>query len=270
MYLVYLMILLLCLHGICSESPQSSCKTISINSNLRTEQNPDASPIDVVFQNHGNAQLEILWLSASGVENSMGVLEPHDELSFSSYTGHAFRLRLLSTSDAIFEVVVMEKSTSVTYEVGRGCSEESTTFEDLSIRPEDYKFHSQKTITMIPNVEEVQKAIRLSQCQNIGLSDWISREVTVPGYHVLCFSPTSDGGAQNNGEWTVDIEAWKDGHDPINHRTRQTFTGSRYLQAPTYPFFLRLSCVFSVRCLAWSRYGDTWRICWIFLSPTPS
>jgi hypothetical protein len=181
-FVYYMGVLLLSLHVIGSGSQRAGCETIQVNSNLRTEHESDASEIEVTFQNRGNAQIELFWLSAAGVENSMGVLEPHDESALTSYTGHAFRARLLSTSDTIYEVLIKETTASVKYEVGKGCSDVSTTFDGLDISTNDYKFHSQKSITMIPDVEAVRKAMKFSPCKDIQLSDWISRKLAVPGY----------------------------------------------------------------------------------------
>jgi hypothetical protein len=53
-------------------------------------------------------------------------------------------------------------------------------------------------------------------------------------------SPADKSVGQNEkgSEWTVDIEAWKDGFDPINQRARQTFTGSRYSLSNCYYKFI--------------------------------
>lgn len=212
----------------CVVRAHGQCKAIEGKSDLRTQHLAHSGEVGVSFKNGGNATLEILWISESGVESSMGMLEPNSETSYTSYTGHAFRVRVLATSDTIYEVIVSKPTGEVSYVVGVGCSDATDVVAGSNVSFDSYKFSSLRTFRLIPDPQVVKQALASSPCSSVGIADWISRKVAVPGYHVLCLSHAKELPEGEGGGWAVELEAWREGFNALNQRTGQTFAGARY------------------------------------------
>mmetsp|Transcript_23902 Transcript_23902/g.35079 ORF Transcript_23902/g.35079 Transcript_23902/m.35079 type:complete len:585 (+) Transcript_23902:94-1848(+) len=214
--------------------PLSQC-TIHPDNNLHTVSSTSSTPVSVSFTNEGNADLDVLWLSSSGAETSMGYMEPQDTLYFSTYSGHAWRVRLLVSRDVVFEVTLPEGVSGDTeYSVGGDCvggkSEEDPDEKYFA----DSLFRTSRSYELVSNPDEVDAKVATSPCSDLGLSDWVSRSVAVPGYHVLCVVMEEPPASAQHTEWGMDVEAWREGYRPVNQNAGQVFMGSSIMDIRQY------------------------------------
>lgn len=205
-------------------SSSSDCKIIETPQKLKSSLLESSQEIELTFENLGEELVDVYWINYEGVEVYMDTIESHQSSFFTSFLGNAWRIKLQLNGNVIFEKVIQEDKSSILFQVGKGCNQIGFEFNTS-----EYTFKTLSNIELVPNPQLVETAIQKSPCFSLGISDWINKYVVANGYHVLCITKsTSPKGIENiNSNFSVSIEAWKDGYLSINQNSGQTFLVSR-------------------------------------------
>jgi hypothetical protein len=202
------------------EGDAGICQIISPQS-LKSQQN-SAESLEVTISNAGEEKMDIYWIDYTGKERYIDSLDQGDSSTFATFAGHVWRAKFHTSGRTNFERVLLAGDRNKVLIVGSGCKP-----LDFGLNFTEYLFKTTSDIEMIPNPPLVLQQISQSPCHSIGLTNWINKYVSAPGYHVLCLTRHPTNEAAVNGPWKISIEGWRNGYLAINQDSGQTFTGSR-------------------------------------------